>query len=1079
MRIEGIRIQEFGELKEVSNDFTAEVHVVYGHNEAGKSTLLQFIRMMLFGFTNRAFEGMPSGGSGTAGGKVILRSVDHGRYIIERQVRYGAGKAPSESVTVLLPDGTTGGKEQLTDLLGTVTPSLFRDLFAISLTELQEVRTLHSEEMNGFLYTAGMGMSSSAVRSAERRIQQEQELLFKPRGKNQEMNQVMKQLESAELELRQTKEDVHKFNELQEQLNVLDDAIEDNEALLKEISLESAWVDTSLKVREHWIRKLAAEEELRHLPKDEVFPAQALQRYEGWAARFERQSEDLEEIRLKMAHAEKALHELRPDPELLSRGDQLERLLEGAGAEQEAAVSAIRLQGELEEAGAGISLLLGRMDQNWTEEHLESFPLTISHKEFIQGEEERWEAFRRLQQRHISEEERLQDEEIKLEEQLATISRRRFTLTAVADALPMKFRTETYAEGAALWSQIRNHMDQLKMLALEMKHVQDKIQVELIRNEAVKDGHADGVHVRSPAWLFTGAWVVLALAVYSYIYERWQQGSVFAVIGLVLIILGYWFRGKVQLKSVSGNRRGDAVRSNASNPRRVRGAEPHPEWMELQQTQSDLLQDLKLRDNQLFADPMLQAAVTTYTDEQIADIVMSLERVRQLEQEQLQLEDSVRELSAERVALRKRREALQGELAHAAASDAAAREAWAAHLRALSVAPELSPAAVRELFGLAEAAKAKLATRDKLAAQLAKAAAVRAAFADAAAPLLGAPSAEPLAALKLLHGKLREHRSLAEERRMREAQLAELRDAREALHAQAERTRSQIASLWSEAGADGEEPFRLRVRQFERRAELQAELRQVDMLLSTWVPREQQAKLLAYLGSHDLLALQNAREQSAAELSRLQRELRARVDERGAVRGELARLRNEEAHAERLQRVQELTAQLDTLAERYAVLAYAAQLMSQTKRVFERERQPQVLRLASEYLSIITGGRYVRMMAPIGERLIVVERANGEPLESSRLSRGTAEQVYLAMRFAMAEHMKDSFHMPFILDDIFVNFDDERLLHTLDALKRLQSHRQIIMMTCHTHVRDAVVNSLSKSSISELRRQETDLRLTI
>lgn len=68
---------------------------------------------------------------------------------------------------------------------------MFQQLFAVSLDELQELAALQSEEMSSFLFHAGMG-GGGAIMRAERRLVQEAEKLYKPRGKLQEAAKLCK-----------------------------------------------------------------------------------------------------------------------------------------------------------------------------------------------------------------------------------------------------------------------------------------------------------------------------------------------------------------------------------------------------------------------------------------------------------------------------------------------------------------------------------------------------------------------------------------------------------------------------------------------------------------------------------------------------------------------------------------------------------------------------------------------------------------------------------------------------------------------------------------------------------------------
>jgi uncharacterized protein YhaN len=65
------------------------------------------------------------------------------------------------------------------------------------------------------------------------------------------------------------------------------------------------------------------------------------------------------------------------------------------------------------------------------------------------------------------------------------------------------------------------------------------------------------------------------------------------------------------------------------------------------------------------------------------------------------------------------------------------------------------------------------------------------------------------------------------------------------------------------------------------------------------------------------------------------------------------------------------------------------------------------------------------------------------------LSSGTVEQVYLALRLALAEVIEDGGEvLPLVLDEIFAHYDDKRVLNTLKMLSEVSQKRQIILFTC-------------------------------
>lgn len=147
----------------------------------------------------------------------------------------------------------------------------------------------------------------------------------------------------------------------------------------------------------------------------------------------------------------------------------------------------------------------------------------------------------------------------------------------------------------------------------------------------------------------------------------------------------------------------------------------------------------------------------------------------------------------------------------------------------------------------------------------------------------------------------------------------------------------------------------------------------------------------------------------------------------------------------------------ESALERYAVLAVAERLMARTQEFNERERQPAVVARASELFSTITAGRYVAVTVPAEGGRFVVFDADSRPSTTDRLSTGTAQQLYLALRIALIESLDGlGPGLPVLMDDVFANFDPERKRGSIEALADLAVHRQVVLFTCHPETAELV-----------------------
>ncbi len=101
-------------------------------------------------------------------------------------------------------------------------------------------------------------------------------------------------------------------------------------------------------------------------------------------------------------------------------------------------------------------------------------------------------------------------------------------------------------------------------------------------------------------------------------------------------------------------------------------------------------------------------------------------------------------------------------------------------------------------------------------------------------------------------------------------------------------------------------------------------------------------------------------------------------------------------------------------------------------------------RTVSEVISGITGHKYEDLK--IDEKLGVKVGLNGAYILLDRLSAGTIDQVYFALRMAVADLLLGKDEVPLLLDDSFALYDDQRVKA---ALGEIAKRKQTLLFTCH------------------------------
>jgi hypothetical protein len=156
-------------------------------------------------------------------------------------------------------------------------------------------------------------------------------------------------------------------------------------------------------------------------------------------------------------------------------------------------------------------------------------------------------------------------------------------------------------------------------------------------------------------------------------------------------------------------------------------------------------------------------------------------------------------------------------------------------------------------------------------------------------------------------------------------------------------------------------------------------------------------------------------------------------------------------------RREELAAQLDRRREELAAITVAMDALTQANAQLQERMSPALNRRAGELLSRLTGGAYDQVSLTRQFEALARGRGDVTPRKLLELSKGTADQVYLAVRLAVCELvLPGDDPAPLVLDDALVAFDDCRLALALELLQELSQRRQILLFTCQSREREAL-----------------------
>jgi uncharacterized protein YhaN len=152
---------------------------------------------------------------------------------------------------------------------------------------------------------------------------------------------------------------------------------------------------------------------------------------------------------------------------------------------------------------------------------------------------------------------------------------------------------------------------------------------------------------------------------------------------------------------------------------------------------------------------------------------------------------------------------------------------------------------------------------------------------------------------------------------------------------------------------------------------------------------------------------------------------------------------------------QEAIAQMSDVAERYVKVFTAGRLLRWSIDRYREEKQGPLLSRAGSIFSTLTSGSFRKLIVDFERQPMVLEglRSDGKLVGISGLSDGTRDQLYLALRLAALEmHLDQAMPLPFIADDLFINYDDARSKAGFEALRELSEQTQVIFLSHHDHL---------------------------
>ncbi|PKN43160.1 MAG: hypothetical protein CVU60_02050 [Deltaproteobacteria bacterium HGW-Deltaproteobacteria-18] len=268
-----------------------------------------------------------------------------------------------------------------------------------------------------------------------------------------------------------------------------------------------------------------------------------------------------------------------------------------------------------------------------------------------------------------------------------------------------------------------------------------------------------------------------------------------------------------------------------------------------------------------------------------------------------------------------------------------------------------------------------------------------------------------------------------------------------------------MAALRRQSRCEDDECMAVAERRFAEYAEVRRDLHEVESTLAGIAEGGTLQDLEALAAGLDADALPGRIATLRAELDEEVRPQTGLLAERvGQEKSELARMNGDDAAARIAEEMQEVLARIARLTDRYIRLKLASRVLRSEIERYRAAHQDPLLAIASGLFKDLTLGSFAALRADIDEAdrpVLMGVRSNGFLVKVEGMSSGTRDQLYLALRLASLElRLKSMEAMPFIVDDILINFDEERARATLEVFAGLADRNQIIMFTHQAQIAD-------------------------
>ena len=1021
MKITDIHIDGFGVWNTMSADgLSPQVTLFYGPNEAGKTTLMQFVRTVLYGFSDeRRHLYLPPVFGGVPGG--TLRVENHsGEFTVERR-REDDDQSQIGRAVVLSENGTRHGQHLLGSLLSGIDETIFNNVFAVGIRELQELATLNDTQAAEQLYDLASGVDRVSLVEVMRHLQSERTRIWETsQDRESELSQLLAKRHRLHNEIGGLEKQTRRWSDLAHQQRLLVDEIGDLEKRIATSEFDARTVEVSIQVRDKWKKRSELSRQITRIGHVDPLPEECIERLDEMNEAIDLQNEQLKPIKQRRLELRREMAAQPINKALWDRACRIEAICEHgpwlASLDREIG----KLQQEIESS----DLALLKHDEELATQGTVALAdgVIVSQRTFqhlLAPAHSLREAYRKREIARTHHKKSRQEKEHALDDLEHELNGR--SAETFEESLDRAGHTVKLLRRR---TQISERIDTLESQSGELE--QDNH--ELLDQQFQRVRLFVGIGV---VFIF-GVTLILTGIFGESIFDldgdyRWGLGLLG---GICTVMAMVW-------KSIAENSAQEELdecfRRRESLSREI----------------EDAIVDRDEIDRQLPTGSGTFATRLTAAERELKELEEKVPLQQDRQQADRRTHESKRYASGAEEELKE------------------AKTRWKRALRSAGLPESLSPTNVKHLSEHHEK-KSKIQVRlDEQRERIEKLVEDREILVERLQQLnadigIDTVSDDPQIQLSQLATALSGQREMVERRR--ELQKAE-KDVRRELDGclkQLRRLHRSREALFAEARVTDEEAVRDQAEKLQLIADLTVRRNSLS------------EQIHAIIGSHCAEAdIERELEENTADelkarwnvlLAKLQdaQGLLGQLHQRhGEVKQEMKTLAEDSRLAAAKFELSCLDRKIDKCAKQWQTLAVTLRMLEDIRESYEAERQPETLGEASVYLSRLTDDKYTRIWTPLGENELRVDNAQGQPMSLDVLSRGTREAIFLSLRLALvAAYGRRGVNIPMILDDVLVNLDAKRAEATVELLCDFAKEgRQLLFFTCHEHIKQMFVKA--------------------